>query len=173
MPDLPQCRLSYLDDGDKVSLATDREFAEVVRHARAASIAAGGSGALGQTANLSRSVTTIGSGSAGGDVRLELYVDAPKVVSGIPRRVAQPADAPKHPKLATPQRLQRDDTEPRSVGTPEYPSEADYERNLGAMLDWRCKSSCLKHYKRAVELGHPDSAAIQERIRLHEKPKQQ
>ncbi|HBP22676.1 MAG TPA: hypothetical protein DEA08_33465 [Planctomycetes bacterium] len=55
----------------------------------------------------------------------------------------------------------------------EYPSEADYERNLGAMLDWRCKSSCLKHYKRAVELGHPDSAAIQERIRLHEKPKQQ
>ena len=49
----------------------------------------------------------------------------------------------------------------------EYPSEADFERNLGAMLDWRCKSSCLKHYERAVELGHPDSAAIQERIRLH------
>jgi hypothetical protein len=77
MPDLPTCRLSYLDEGDKVSLATNREFAEVVRHARAASIAAGGSGGLGQSTNLARSVTTIGSGSAGGDVRLELYVDPP------------------------------------------------------------------------------------------------
>lgn len=50
----------------------------------------------------------------------------------------------------------------------QYPSEADYCRNLGAMIDWRGNSLCLKEYERAVELGHPDSAAIQERIRLYQ-----
>lgn len=49
-----------------------------------------------------------------------------------------------------------------------YPSEPDWNRNLGAMLDWKRKSGCLVFYRRALELGHPDEAAIRERVRLHD-----
>jgi hypothetical protein len=79
MPDLPQCRLSYLDDSDRISLATSKELEELVRQARASSIAAGGLGALG--ASLSRSVVTA---SGVGDVKLDLYVDPPRIASAAP-----------------------------------------------------------------------------------------
>lgn len=50
----------------------------------------------------------------------------------------------------------------------EYPSEPDWNRHMGALMDWAFKSGCKKHYARALELGHPDAVGIQERLKLWE-----
>jgi tetratricopeptide (TPR) repeat protein len=50
-----------------------------------------------------------------------------------------------------------------------YPSPADWNRNMGAMVDWSRTAACVRFYEEAVRLGHPDSAAIQERLRLYKK----
>jgi len=54
-----------------------------------------------------------------------------------------------------------------------YPSEADWNRHMGALLDWAFRLGCMKHYEKALELGHPDAVGIQERLKLWEIKKQQ
>ncbi|MGE0712083.1 MAG: tetratricopeptide repeat protein [Planctomycetota bacterium] len=49
-----------------------------------------------------------------------------------------------------------------------YPSESEWNRNMGTMLDWIKRPDCVKYYKKSAELGHPDSSGIQERVRLWE-----
>lgn len=50
----------------------------------------------------------------------------------------------------------------------QYPSEPDWNRHMGALMDWAYKSGCIKHYEKALELGHPDAVGIQERLKLWE-----
>ena len=50
----------------------------------------------------------------------------------------------------------------------EYPSEVDWNRHMGALLDWQRRIGCIPHYRKALELGHPDSVGIKERLKLWE-----
>ena len=54
-----------------------------------------------------------------------------------------------------------------------YPSEPDWNRHMGALMDWAFKSGCIKHYQKALELGHPDAVGIQERLKLWEAKQEQ
>lgn len=49
-----------------------------------------------------------------------------------------------------------------------YPSEPDWNRHMGALMDWARKAGCMRHYEKAIELGHPDAAGISERLKLWE-----
>ncbi|MBL4848314.1 MAG: hypothetical protein JKY65_22575 [Planctomycetes bacterium] len=52
-----------------------------------------------------------------------------------------------------------------------YPSKVDWNRNIGALFDWANKPICIRHYEKALELGHPDAVGIQERLGLWNKGK--
>ena len=49
-----------------------------------------------------------------------------------------------------------------------YPSEVDWNRHMGALHDWQRRVGCVAYYTKALELGHPDSVGIKERIKLWE-----
>ena len=107
-PDIQRCHLSYLDDGDKVRVAVDQEYQELVKTHRLERVAAtsGGTSSLGGTAMLGSS--TMGSsqllkGSAfianremACDVKLELYVDLPPKQSSA-AAASPPPPPPPHP----------------------------------------------------------------------------
>jgi hypothetical protein len=82
--DVERASLSYLDDGDRVVVRTDREWADALKTLRSAAALTGG--ALGASASLSRSLSgsasslarsLMGGSSVSCDVKLELFVDPP------------------------------------------------------------------------------------------------
>lgn len=47
-----------------------------------------------------------------------------------------------------------------------HPNAAERARNLGALLDHGNHRGCVEEYRRAVSLSHPDSAALERRVRI-------
>lgn len=46
-----------------------------------------------------------------------------------------------------------------------HPDAATLARDLGALLDWNNNGACVEEYRKAISLSHPDSAALERRIR--------
>lgn len=46
-----------------------------------------------------------------------------------------------------------------------HPDAAALARDLGALLDWNNNGTCVDEYRKAISLSHPDSAALEKRVR--------
>jgi Flp pilus assembly protein TadD len=48
-----------------------------------------------------------------------------------------------------------------------YPNPANFQRDLGAVLDHAGKAECVQHYREAIKLGHPQSRQLERRARTY------
>jgi hypothetical protein len=83
-PDALQCRVYYLDDGDRVMLSTAQEYRELLRLRRSL-VLDGAFGGASASLNASRSMLNRSAVATSNDLKLELYLDSPSAVVPAPR----------------------------------------------------------------------------------------